>query len=128
MNEPKDINKDPDRQGDDSLRIHADVDIQDEYDDSREEEADLEYRMAQKRKIDKLIRDDEIVSMAIETYNDHFFYYNIFRPHIIVWIAWFEKKYMVWDWSKGYYDDDLVRRDIGQFELLFKKKEKTWRR
>ena len=88
------------------------VDEGDYYDNPiDEEEADREYREQMKSVIAKEVEKETIVSLAIDLYNDYDFYPDIFRPHITVWIKWFEKYYK-WDWNKAYYTQQHMEQDL----------------
>ncbi len=91
----------------------------DYYDDPRdEEEADREYREKMALVIAKAVEKETIANLAMDLYNDYDFYPDIFRPHITVWIKWFERYYK-WDWDKAYYSQQQIEADLRWISHMF---------
>ena len=121
MNNPlqnPDERMDPDRQGDNSVR-KVKLEAEEYYENYEEEEqAELEYREKMARMVKKAVDEEEKTSMAIEAYHDEHFYYNIFRPHITVWIKWYKTKYLN---SERWYSEQEAAFDLDNLTTAFDK-------
>jgi hypothetical protein len=86
--------------------------------DDDDDNGDFEYREKMAIWLEKKRQQDDIEEEAMETYRDTWFFYNIFRPHISVWIKWYRECYLVKGTSYG---EDDARRDIAFITKKMKK-------
>lgn len=91
--------------------------VEDYSSDEDNDDGDFEYREKVSQWLEKMHQKDNIEAEAMEAYRDTWFYYNINRPHISVWIKWYEVCYL----KKTEYSENNVRRDLASIEKKMKK-------
>ena len=82
-----------------------------------EEEANREYVEKVSHHIAKLVEDENIVNDAITCYHDPYFYQDVYRQNINVWIKWYKTKYL----ESQYISSDDAEKQLARLSRLYEK-------